>query len=187
MLFQVLAKFWVGNFSRSLFCLFFYFELLFDELFFYGFDWRHILIFSRVFLINESEPVAFIEKGLGKDSEVAFKLNIVFDECGKLMLEHFEFWEILFIFVLFLFLLDIWDGFFIKKSITSALFSSICKNFYCINDVLNKVISGDFDGWDLVFFDFYGLEFVGLGLLPNLASEIASRLIVCETVGLSKY
>jgi hypothetical protein len=145
------------------------------------------LIFSRVFLINESEPVAFIEKGLGKDSEVAFKLNIVFYECSKLMLEYFEFWEILFMFVLFLFLLDICDGFFIKKSITSALFSSICKDFDSINDVLNKVISGDFDGWDLVFFDFDGLDFVGLGLLPDLSSKIASRLIVCETVSLSKY
>jgi hypothetical protein len=89
-------------------------------------------------------------------------------------------------FVLFLFLLDICDGFFIKKSITSALFSSICKDFDSINDVLNKVISGDFDGWDLVFFDFDGLDFVGLGLLPDLSSKIASRLIVCKTVGLSK-
>ena len=130
--------------------------------------------------------MTFIEKGLGKDSEVAFKLNIVFDECGKLMLEYFESWEIFFMFVLFLFLLDICDGFFIKKSITSALFSSICKDFDCINDVLNKVISGDFDGWDLVFFDFNCLKFIGVGLLPDLASEIASRLIVCETVSLSE-
>jgi hypothetical protein len=70
--------------------------------------------------------------------------------------------------------------------ITSALFSSVCKNFDCINDVLNKVISCDLDGWNLVFFDFDGFDFVGLGLLPDLASEIASRFIVCETVGLSK-
>jgi hypothetical protein len=47
--------------------------------------------------------VAFDKKRLGQDSEVAFELNIVFDECGELMLEEFEFGEVFFLFELSLF------------------------------------------------------------------------------------
>ncbi len=47
--------------------------------------------------------MAFDKKRLGQDSEVAFELNIVFDECGELMLEEFEFGEVFFLFELSLF------------------------------------------------------------------------------------
>jgi hypothetical protein len=70
--------------------------------------------------------------------------------------------------------------------VTSALLGSVCENFNCVDNVRNEVISGDFDDWNLVFFDFNGLEFVGMGLLPDLTSEISGGLIACETVGLNK-